>query len=252
MPLFQSGNPTLSEKRFRDTNITDLHTDDMMTVNGTLQKFGFLLLMLMATSYVSWKEAENLGQNLTTMVFGGAIGGLIVAIIMTFKKEWSPYLAPVYALLEGLFIGAISAMYNSVYPGLVFNAVGLTFGVGVAMYFLYTFRIIRATEKFKSIIITATIGIGIFYFISWIMGLFGFHGTQALIAGNGLFGIGFSLFVVGIAALNLIMDFDMIEQASAYGAPKYMEWYGSFGLMVTFVWLYLEMLRLLSKFYSRD
>ena len=179
-------------------------------------------------------------------------GGFVVAIIISFKKDWAPYLAPVYALLEGLFIGALSAMYESVFPGLVQNAVGLTFGVGIAMYFLFTFRIIRATEKFKSVIISATLGIAIFYFLSWILGMFGVQGLSNLLNGNGIMGIGISLFIVAIAALNLILDFDMIEQASNYGAPKHMEWYGAFGLMVTFVWLYLEILRLLAKFRSRD
>jgi uncharacterized YccA/Bax inhibitor family protein len=252
MALFESSNPTLSEKRFRDTVITNIPQGQTMTMSGTIQKFGFLLLMMMATSYYSWKEAMNMGENLMGMILGGAIGGLIVAIIIAFKKDWAPYLAPVYALLEGLFIGAVSAMYESMFPGLVMNAVGLTFGVGIAMYLLFTFRIIRATEKFKSVIIAATMGIAVFYFISWIMGLFGFHGLTSIMNDNGMMGIGISLFIVIIAALNLILDFDMIEKASEYGAPKHMEWYGAFGLAVTFVWLYLEILRLLAKLRSRD
>lgn len=252
MALFESSNPTLSEKRFRDTVITNIPQGQTMTMSGTIQKFGFLLLMMMATSYYSWKEAMNAGANLTAMIIGGVLGGFVVALIISFKKDWAPYLAPIHALLEGLFIGAISAMYESMFPGLVQNAVGLTFGVGIAMYFLFTFRIIRATEKFKSVIISATLGIAIFYFLSWILGMFGIQGLSNLINGNGMLGIGISLFIVAIAALNLILDFDMIEQASEYGAPKHMEWYGAFGLMVTFVWLYLEILRLLSKFRSRD
>ena len=252
MALFESSNPTLSEKRFRDTVITDIPQGQSMTMSGTIQKFGFLLLMMMATSYYSWKEAMNAGENLMGMVLGGVIGGFVIAIIISFKKEWAPYLAPIHALLEGLFIGAVSAMYESAFPGLVQNAVGLTFGVGIAMYLLFTFRIIRATEKFKSVIISATLGIAIFYFLSWILGMFGVHGLSNLINGNGMMGIGISLFIVVIAALNLIMDFDMIEQGSNFGAPKYMEWYGAFGLMITFVWLYLEILRLLSKLRSRD
>jgi uncharacterized YccA/Bax inhibitor family protein len=170
---------------------------------------------------------------------------------MMFKQEWAKYLAPLYALLEGLFIGAISAMYEASFPGLVANAVGLTFGVGVSMYFLYSFRIIKATERFKSVIITATMGIAIFYFLVWILSMFGINNMSFLHEGS-TFGIIFSLAVVVIAALNLILDFDMIEQGSLMGAPKYMEWYGAFGLMVTFVWLYLEILRLLSKINSRN
>jgi uncharacterized YccA/Bax inhibitor family protein len=252
MSLFKSGNPTLSENKFRDTVIsTPLSTENCMTVQGTVQKFGFMLLMLMGSAFYSWKEAMELGDGLTTMIWGGAIGGLVIGLVISFKREWSGYLAPLYALLEGLFIGAISAMYNVAFPGIVANAVGLTFGVGIAMYFLYTMRIIRATEKFRAVIVTATVGIGIFYLLVMVLGMFGINNMTFLHEGTPL-GIGISLFVVAIAALNLILDFDMIEQGASVGAPKYMEWYGAFGLMVTFVWLYLEMLRLLSKLNSRD
>ena len=170
-----------------------------------------------------------------------------------FKKEWAPYLAPLYALLEGLFIGAISAYYNEAFaakmPNIITNAVGLTFGTAIAMYFLYSYKIIRATEKFKAIVVTATAGIAIFYLIALVLRMFGVQ--MAFLHEGSLMGIGFSLVVVVIAALNLILDFDMMEQGAAAGAPKYMEWYGAFGLMVTIVWLYLEILRLLSKLASR-
>jgi uncharacterized YccA/Bax inhibitor family protein len=255
MSLFKSGNPALSEKRFRDTILDDVVThDNAMTVKGTLQKFGFLLIMVLGTSFYSWKEFAE-GGNVMPLVLTGAIGGLVVAIVLVFKKEWSPFLAPAYALLEGLFVGAISATYNAVFaekaPNLIMNAVGLTLGTAVAMYLLYSFKVIKATEKFKSIIITATAGIAIFYLIVWVMRMFGFDNMAFLHEGS-LMGIGFSLFVVAIAALNLILDFDMIEQGTQLGAPKYMEWYGAFGLMVTIVWLYLEILRLLSKLNSRN
>ena len=254
MSLFKSGNPTLSENKFRDTVIsTPISSENTMTIGGTLNKFGFMLLMLMGSAFYSWKEAANLGENTMSLVIGGAIGGFIIAIVLIFKKEWSPFLAPLYALLEGLFIGAISAFFNAAYPGIVLQAVGLTCSVGFGMYFLYTFRIIRATEKFKSVLIAATVGIALFYLATMIIGWFGVNvnETMPFINGGGMFGIGFSLFVVAIAALNLILDFDMIEQGSAMGAPKYMEWYGAFGLMVTFVWLYMEILRLLSKLNRR-
>ena len=252
MSLFKSGNPTLSENKFRDTVIAStVSHGDSMTINGTLQKFGFMLLMLVGTAFYSWKEVIGSGENVMIMIGGGAIGGLVVALILAFKREWSPYLAPLYALLEGLFIGAISAMFNELYNGIVLNAVGLTFGVGVAMYLLYSLRIIRATEKFKAVVFTATAGIAMFYLLVWVMSLFGYNNLQFLHEGS-TFGIVFSLVVVVIAALNLILDFDMIEQGAAMGAPKYMEWYGAFGLMVTFVWLYLEILRLLSKLNSRN
>ena len=253
MALFNSSNPTLSENKFRDTAITTITDENAMTMKGTLNKFGFMLIMLMGTAYYSWKEASNGGENTMAMVWGGIIGGFIIAIVLMFKREWSPYLAPLYALLEGLFIGAISSFFNAAYPGIVIQAVGLTFSVGIGMYFLFSFRIIRATEKFKSVLIAATVGIGLFYLATFIIGRFGVdvNETMPFINGGGMFGIGFSLFVVAIAALNLIMDFDMIEKGSEMGAPKYMEWYGAFGLMVTFVWLYLEILRLLSKITRR-
>ena len=255
MALFKSGNPALSENRFKDTVLDNVVThENAMTVRGTLQKFGFLFIMVMGTAFYAWKEFSD-GGNVLPLLWGGAIGGLVVALVIVFKKEWSPYLAPLYALLEGLFVGAISAYYNEAFaakaPNIIINAVGLTFGVGVAMYLLYSFRIIKATEKFKSIVITATVGIGIFYLLVWVLRAFGVENMPFLHEGS-LMGIGFSLFVVAIAALNLILDFDMIEKGAELGAPKYMEWYGAFGLMVTIVWLYLEILRLLSKLSSRN
>ncbi|MGF2412491.1 Bax inhibitor-1/YccA family protein [Ferruginibacter sp.] len=263
MSLFKSGNPALSEKRFRDTVLDEIVThENAMTVKGTLQKFGFLFLMTMATAYYSWTEATK-GGNSWTLVLVGVFGGLGVSLIIAFKKQWSPYLAPLFALLEGLFLGAVSAYfeyrfssrqdgYAGGYSGIVFQAVGLTFSVVAAMYLLYKFNIIRATQKFKAIVMVATAGIGIFYLVCWIMSA-GFDATlpSFLFQGSAI-GIGFSVFVVALAALNLILDFDMIEQGVELGAPKYMEWYGAFGLLVTIVWLYLEILRLLSKLNSRN
>jgi uncharacterized YccA/Bax inhibitor family protein len=179
-----------------------------------------------------------------------------------FKKEWSPWLAPLYALLEGLFVGAVSAFfeyqfasaqggYAGGYSGIVLQAVGLTFCVVASMYLLYTFKVIRVTQQLRSIIFIATAGIGLFYLVVMISN-WGFNVAMPsfLIEGS-MLGIGFSVFVVALAALNLVLDFDMIEKASAAGAPKYMEWYGAFGLLVTIVWLYLEILRLLSKLNRR-
>ncbi|HMJ47023.1 MAG TPA: Bax inhibitor-1/YccA family protein, partial [Ferruginibacter sp.] len=204
-------------------------------------------------SFYSWKEFAE-GGNVMPLIMTGAIGGLIVAITLAFRPQWSPYIAPLYALLQGLFIGAISSMYNSAFaesaPNIIINAVGLTFGVAIAMYLLYSFRIIKATEKFKSVIISATVGIMIFYLLVWVLRMFGYDNMPFLHEGSTL-GIVFSLFVVSIAALNLILDFDMIEKGAEMGAPKYMEWYGAFGLLVTIVWLYIEILRLLSKFSGR-
>ncbi len=253
MDLFKSGNPALSEKRFKG-NVLDqvVSPDNAMTVTGTLQKFGFLFLMVMGTAFYSWKEFAQ-GGNVQPLIYIGAFGSLGVAVVLMFKKEWAPFLAPAFALLEGLFVGAISAFYNfafaEVAPGIVINAVGLTFGTAIAMYLLYSFKIIKATAKFKAIIFTATAGIAIFYVIALVLGMFGIS-IPFLHEGSAL-GIGFSVFVVALAALNLIIDFDMIERGSEMGAPKYMEWYGAFGLLVTIVWLYLEILRLLSKISKR-
>ena len=251
MSLFKSGNPALSEKNFQTVFVGG--SSETMTLKGTLNKFGFMLLMLMGSAYYSWKEFAG-GGNVQPLMWTGLIGGLVIALVIIFKKEWSGYLAPLYALMEGLFLGAISAIYNEAFaakaPNIIMNAVGLTFGTAIAMYFLYSFKIIKATEKFKSVVITATMGIAVFYLIAMVVRMFGVD--MAFLHEGSLLGIGISLFIVAIAALNLILDFDMIEQGTAAGAPKYMEWYGAFGLMVTIVWLYLEMLRLLSKLSSRN
>lgn len=250
MELFKSGNPTLSEKMFQPSLVGD--ADNVMTVRGTLNKFGFLFLMLMATAFFTWYSADK-GVDISTYLWTGLIGGFIMALVIVFKKPWAPYLAPAYALLEGLFIGGVSFYYKDAFaeraPYIVTQAVGLTFCVTVAMFVLYNMRIIRATETFKSVIITATAGIAIFYLVAFGLS-FAKIDIPFLHQGTTL-GIIFSLVVVGIAALNLILDFDMIERGSDAGAPKYMEWYGAFGLMVTIVWLYLEILRLLSKLNSR-
>jgi uncharacterized YccA/Bax inhibitor family protein len=182
-------------------------------------------------------------------MIGGAIGGLVLALITSFKPKIAQYTAPFYALAEGLLLGGLSAVLEAKYPGLVMKAVGLTFATLFAMLFAYKTGWIRATQKFKSGVIAATGGIMLFYLVSWILNMFGFNmGFHSA----SLVSIGFSLFVVVIAALNLILDFDFIEKGAESGAPKYMEWYGAFGLMVTLVWLYVELLRLLAKFASRD
>ncbi|MDP1973510.1 MAG: Bax inhibitor-1/YccA family protein, partial [Sediminibacterium sp.] len=218
-------------------------------------KFGFMMLMLIAGAAYNWNLYEQLKQDtMNTLMWVGIIGGLISALAISFKPNWAPVLAPLYALLEGLFIGGISAIMNAAfaesYPGLIMQAVGLTFGVALAMFLLYNFRIISATERFKSMVFTATLGIGIFYLITMVLRMFGVN--VSFMYDSSLLSIGISLFVVAIAALNLIMDFDMIEQGAERGAPKFMEWYGAFGLMVTIVWLYIEILKLLSKLGSRD
>ncbi|TDH20851.1 Bax inhibitor-1/YccA family protein [Segetibacter sp. 3557_3] len=255
MSLLKSGNPTLTEKIF-DTSLAD-RGEGVMTARGSLNKFGFLFLMVIAGAGFTWHLFDQGKMQLMyPLMLTGVFGGFILALVITFKPKWAGYLAPLYGLLEGLFIGALSAIVNNLfaanYPGIVMQAVGLTMGVAVAMFLLYHFRVIRATEKFKSMIITATVGIAIFYGITMLLRLFGVEMDFMMLGNGSLLGIGISLFVVAIAALNLILDFDRIEQGAAQGAPKYMEWYCAFGLLVTIVWLYIEMLKLLSRFSSRD
>lgn len=255
MAIFKSGNPTLTEKMFDKSHELAASSQGTMSVRGAINKFGFMMLMLLAGAAYNWHLYEQLKQDtMTTLMWVGIIGGLISALAISFKPNWAPILAPIYALLEGLFIGGISAIFNNMfaeqYPGLVMQAVGLTFGVAFSMFLLYNFRIIKATERFKSIIFTATLGIGIFYLITMVLRMFGVN--VSFMYDSSLLSIGISLFVVVIAAMNLILDFDMIEQGAERGAPKFMEWYGAFGLMVTIVWLYIEMLKLLSKLSSRD
>jgi Predicted membrane protein len=250
MALFKSGNPTLSEKVFERG--IDWQQADAMTERGTLNKFGLMLILLLASASLTWKAAAE-GTNVMPWVMGSAIVGFIIAIVLTFKKTWGSVLAPIYSLAEGVFLGGISAYYNYAFektaPGIVMQAVGLTFGVVIAMFALYRFGVIKATQRFKTIVVTATAGIAIFYLIAFVLRFFGV--SMPMIHEGSTIGILFSLFVVAIAALNLILDFDMIEQGVKQGAPKYMEWYGAFGLMVTIVWLYLEILRLLAKLADR-
>jgi uncharacterized YccA/Bax inhibitor family protein len=253
MALLESGNPTLSQKIF-SRSASEI-SGETMTVRGTINKFGFLLLMVIAAAAFTWHQyyvklsLADAQQSVTTYIMVGVFGGLICALAIIFKPTWAPYLAPAYGLLEGLFLGGISAVLNEAfsqkYPGLITQAVGLTFGVAIAMFLLYNFRIIRATEKFKSVIFSATLGIAIFYLITWVLTLF--HVSVPFMYDASPLGIGISLFVIAIAALNLILDFDMIERGADTGAPKFMEWYGAFGLLVTMVWLYLEILKLLSR-----
>jgi len=253
MAIFKSGNPTLTQKMFDKSMHLEANMQGTMSVRGAINKFGFLMVMIIAGAAYNWHMFEQ-GQTSTmnALMITGIIGGLITAIAISFKPNWAGYLAPLYGLLEGLFIGGISAIFNAAfaekYPGLVMQAVGLTFGVAISMFLLYNFRVIKATEKLKSVIIMATVGIGVFYLLTMLLRLFGVN--VSFMYDSSLLSIGISIFIVAIAALNLILDFDMIEQGAERGAPKFMEWYGAFGLMVTLVWLYLEILRLLSKLAS--
>ena len=243
----RTSNPALTPNAFAPS--ASFGTE-AMTVNGTIHKTGILLLCVMATSMWTWNRFYTDGPaSVQLLMLGGAIGGLIMAMVTIFKQQWAPVTAPVYALLEGLFLGAISAQYSYVYDGIAIQAVALTLATCVCLLMAYRSGLIRATEKFKVGIVAATGGIFLVYMASMLLGFFGVQIPG--IFGNGLIGIGFSLFVVVIAALNLVLDFDFIERGAQNRAPKYLEWYGAFGLMVTLVWLYIELLRLLAKLRDR-
>jgi uncharacterized YccA/Bax inhibitor family protein len=221
--------------------------DQAMTINGTVNKTGLMLMILLASAVWTWSKytgPESLGA-VMPMVWTGAIGGFIVALATVLKKTWSPVTAPLYALFEGLFLGGISAVFEARFPGIVMQAAALTFGVLGALLVAYRSGLIKATENFKLGVVAATGGIFLVYAVNLVMGFFG--SSIGFIHDSGWMGIGFSAFVVVIAAMNLVLDFDFIENGVEQGAPKYMEWYAAFGLMVTLVWLYLEILRLLSK-----
>jgi len=259
MALIKTSNPALGENTFRNVpggygtlNGGAIDAASRMTLDGTINKTGLLLLCAMATAAWTWYSFLQ-SQDLSVagpMIFVGAFGGMIVGLITSFKKTWAPVTAPIYALLEGLVLGGLSAAINKAYPGIAIEAVGLTFGTLFVMLFLYRTGIIKVTQKLRIGIVAATGGIFLFYMLEWILSFFGINLTT--VNGASMIGIGFSLLVVGIAALNLVLDFDFIEQGVTYGVPKYMEWYAAFGIMVTLVWLYLEILRLLAKMRSRN
>ena len=259
MAMFKTSNPALGENTFRNVpgqvgslNGGTIDATARMTLSGTVNKTGILLLCAIVTAAWTWNmflQTRDLSAA-GPLVMVGAFGGFIVAIVTTFKKEWSPVTAPIYALLEGLVLGGLSAVFEMRYPGLAFEAVGLTFATLIVLLLVYKSGLIKVTQKFRLGVVAATGGIAIFYFMQIILGFFGFH-FFAMNSASPL-SIGFSFFVVGIAALNLILDFDFVEQGVSYGAPKYMEWYAAFGIIVTLVWLYLEILRLLAKMRSRN
>ena len=247
--LMRTSNPALNEQVFRGEGAA---FGEAMTVQGTVNKTGILLLCAVGTAAWTWNIFlhSHSPQAVAPLALVGVVGGLIFAFATIFKKTWAPVTAPIYALLEGLVLGSVSAILEVRFPGIAIQAVSLTFGTMVALLLAYRSGLIRVTDKFRLGIVAATGGIALFYVIQMILGFFGVH--FAAVNGSGAMGIGFSVFVVIIAALNLVLDFDFIESGARAGAPKYMEWYGAFGLMVTLIWLYFEILRLLSKLRSRD
>lgn len=244
--MMRSGNPVLTSQTFRSVDVSP--SDGVMTLEGTVNKTGLTLLITVATAFFVWSRFF-MGAPIGVYVMGGMIGGLIVALITVFKKTAAPFTVPLYGALEGLALGGISATFESRFPGIVLNAVGLTFGVAFALLFAYKSRMIQATQNFRLGLTAATGGIMILYLVNLVMGFWG--KSIGFIHQSGPIGILFSVFVVGIAAFNLVLDFDFIENGAQLGAPKYLEWYAGFGLLVTLIWLYLEILRLLAKLSSR-
>jgi uncharacterized YccA/Bax inhibitor family protein len=246
--MIRTANPALNDNAFK--NFLNTSSTEFMTIQGTVNKTFIMIILLLITSFYAWNIhlAGNLKSSMY-LFYVGIIGGLVFAIITIFKKNWAAVTAPVYALFEGLVLGFISSLMESYFPGIVIQAVALTFGTLLVLLFAYKSGAVKASENFKLGIIAATGSIFLIYLVTFILGIFGV--SIPYIHGNGLIGIGFSLVVVVIAALNLVLDFDFIEKGSEKKAPKYMEWYGAFGLIVTLVWLYIEILRLLSKLRSR-
>ncbi len=243
----RSGNPVLTKKTF---DIAP--AGERMTLGGTVNKTAILLALCLITSIYTWGRFYSSGDpaSIMPLVWGGAIAGLVLCFVTVFKKEWSGITAPLYALAEGFLVGGISAIFERMYPGIVLQAVMLTFGTLAGLLLAYKSGLIKATENFKLGVVAATGGIALLYIVSMVM-RFAFDKPIGFIHESSTFGILFSVFVVVIAALNLVLDFDFIEEGAENGAPKYMEWYGAFGLTVTLIWLYLEILRLLAKLRSR-
>ena len=246
----RTANPALSPSVFRLSSGEGVY-GRTMTVQGTITRTFILLLCVMATAAWTWSQFFTTRDPAVVgpYVLGGAVGGFVMALVTVFKKNWSPVTAPIYALLEGLLLGGISAMFELRFPGIAIESVGLTFGTCLCMLVAYRSGMIRVTQKFTLGLVAATGGIALVYVVTMLLGFFGVQ--VPYIYGSGPIGILFSLVVVVIAALNLVLDFSFIEEGARQSAPKYMEWYGAFGLMVTLIWLYLEMLRLLAKLRDR-
>ena len=255
MNLSRSSNPVLKDNVFQRDYAS---SSDVMTINGTMNKTALMLLLVISGAVFTWNKfmeglilsPEAARSAIMPWLIIGGIGGFITVLITVFRPQSSEISAPVYAIFEGVFLGGISAMFESMYPNIVMRAVALTLAVFAAMLFFYRSGIIKVTKKIAMVVFAATAGIALMYFVSFIAGMFG--ANLGFLNGNSNLSIGISLVVVGIAALNLVLDFSFIENAAKSGAPKYMEWYGAFGLMVTLIWLYLELLRLLSKLSSRN
>ncbi len=247
MALFKSGNPALTKDTFNDIEKVAEGEENVMTLQGTVNKTGILLLAVILPALYTWDLFTSTLEFTTILPYfwTGSIGGLVLAFIIVYNMDWSPFLAPVYAILQGLCLGGLSAAINHKYPDIVMQALLLTFGICVVLLIIYKLKILKPTENFELIVASATGGLALYYLASF--GL-SFAGVELpFIHENNTGGIIFGLFVVILASMNLVVDFDFIEQGVEGRAPKYMEWYGAFGLMVTILWLYVEILRLLAK-----
>jgi uncharacterized YccA/Bax inhibitor family protein len=242
----RTANPALSDNTF---NLRAAQGEESMSIRGTVNKSAILIGIIIFAGAISWIQFMSGNASAMLFVIAGGIGGLILALITTFKKEWAPVTAPIYAAFEGLLLGGVSAMAETMFSGIVLQAVMLTVGTFVALLAAYRSGLIKATENFKLGVVAATGAVGLIYLVSFGLRMFGIE--MPYLHSNGIIGIGISLVIVVIAALNLVLDFDFIEKGAENKAPKFMEWYAAFGLVVTLVWLYLEILRLLMKLNSR-
>lgn len=249
--MFNSSNPVFGRNIFENT-ARDFTSSNTMTVKGTMGKALLMLALVVLGASYTWKMFFGLETTNAAMgwMIGGAIGGLITGLIISFVPKTASWLSPIYSILQGLFLGAISAVFEAQFHGILINAVGLTLAVAFLLFFIYRTGIIKVTDKLRVGIIAATGAIALFYLVTWIVSLFG--GNTSFMMDSSALSIGISVVIVIVAALNLLLDFDFIQKGEQAGAPKYMEWYGAFGLMVTLIWLYLEILKLLAKLSRRE
>ena len=248
MSIFKSSNPVMQDKTYQGTILEGISTGEEMSMKGTMNKFGVMIMLMIGSTLFAWSQFYK-GSDPKPLMMIGVFGGLALALVMAFKMKWASFLAPAYAILEGLFVGSISAIYDYAYPGLPMQAVALTLLVTLIMFLIYRYKIIKVTSKLRTVIVVATSAVAIFYLIQWLTYAIGGTAIAYNFTNSATpISIGFSILMVILASFNLLLNFDTVEKGVEMRAPKYMEWYSAFGLMVTVVWLYLEILRLLSKF----
>ena len=248
MNLSKSSNPTFSEKIF-EKSLTNNADGGVMSYNDTLNKSILLFLLVLLSGIATWKLTMVGNTAASPLAIGGAIGGFILAIVLSFKPDKSHILAPIYALCEGLFLGAMSAIFNASYNGIVMQAILATVCVVAVVFGCYRAGILKATPMFAKVLVFATLGIGAFYLVSILLR---FVGVELSVFNLGWLGIVMQLVIVGVAALNLVLDFNQIDNGVEMQSPRYMEWYCAFGLMVTIVWIYIEILRLIALLSRRN